>query len=83
MSGTRASEGFHGHEPLHNKKTSSPSRDGYWFVRGFALHAALPCPSEALDFLNPTWTPTVCRIMACMAILGGLGLLFYIVLGLG
>ena len=29
-----------------------------------------------------TRTPKVCKIMAFMAILGGLGLLFYILLGL-
>ena len=28
-----------------------------------------------------TWTPKVCKIMAFMAILMGLGLLFYILLG--
>ena len=28
-----------------------------------------------------TWTPKVCKIMACMAIITGLGLLFYILLG--
>ena len=31
---------------------------------------------------NPTWTLKVCKIMDFMAILGGLGLLFYILLGL-
>ena len=34
----------------------------------------LPC-------LYPTWTPKVCRIMAFMAVLTGLGPLFYILLG--
>ena len=29
----------------------------------------------------PTWTPKVCKIMAFMAIIRGLGLLFYILLG--
>ena len=29
----------------------------------------------------PTWTPKVCKIMAFMAIIMGLGLLFYIFLG--
>ena len=31
---------------------------------------------------TPTWTPKVCKIMALMAIIMGLGLLFYILLGL-
>ena len=31
--------------------------------------------------LGPTWTPKVCKIMAFMAIIMGLGLLFYILLG--
>ena len=30
---------------------------------------------------TPTWTPKVCKIMAFMAIIMGLGLLFYILLG--
>ena len=30
---------------------------------------------------NTTWTPKVCRIKAFCAIVGGFGLLFYIVLG--
>ena len=33
--------------------------------------------------LNPTWTPKVCKIMAFKAIIKGLGLLFYILLGFG
>ena len=32
-------------------------------------------------YLNPTWTPKVCKIMACMAVILGLGLLFHILLG--
>ena len=28
-----------------------------------------------------TWTPEVCKIMASMAVIMGLGLLFYILLG--
>ena len=37
---------------------------------------------EALSgFLNPARTPKVCKIMAFMAVIMGLGLLFYIVLG--
>ena len=31
--------------------------------------------------LPATWTPKVCKIMAFMAIIMGLGLLFYILLG--
>ena len=31
--------------------------------------------------LNPTWTPKVCKIMAFRAVIMGLGLLFYILLG--
>ena len=31
---------------------------------------------------TPTWTLKVCRIMAFMAVIMGLGLLFYILLGL-
>ena len=30
---------------------------------------------------TPTWTPKVCKIMAFWAIIKGLGLLFYILLG--
>ena len=30
---------------------------------------------------SPTWTPKVCKIMAIMADIMGLGLLFYILLG--
>ena len=30
---------------------------------------------------RPTWAPKVCKIMAFMAIIMGLGLLFYILLG--
>ena len=33
--------------------------------------------------LGFTWTPKVCRIMAFMAVIRGLGLLFYILLGFG
>ena len=29
----------------------------------------------------PTWTPKVCKMMAFMAIIMGLGLLFYILFG--
>ena len=32
-------------------------------------------------FLSYTWTPKVCKIMALMAIIMGLGLLFYILWG--
>ena len=32
---------------------------------------------------GPTWTPKVCKVIAFMAIIGGLGLLFYIFGGLG
>ena len=31
--------------------------------------------------MSYTWTPKVCKIMAFMAIIMGLGLLFYILLG--
>ena len=31
--------------------------------------------------LSPTWTPKVCKLMAFWAIIKGLGLLFYILLG--
>ena len=31
--------------------------------------------------LRPTWAPKVCKIMALMAIIMGLGLLFYLLLG--
>ena len=34
-----------------------------------------------MSALDPTWTPKVCKIMAFMAIIWGLGLLFYILLG--
>ena len=34
-------------------------------------------------YLGNAWTPKVCKIMAFMAIIRGLGLLFYIFLGLG
>ena len=36
-------------------------------------------PVQCLE--NGTWTPKVCKIMAFMAIIMGLGLLFYILLG--
>ena len=36
---------------------------------------------ELLRPLYPTWTPKVCKIMASMAVIMGLGLLFYILLG--
>ena len=36
---------------------------------------------EGLGFMVLTWTPKVCKIMAFMAIIMGLGLLFYILLG--
>ena len=32
-------------------------------------------------YLDPTWIPKVCKIMAFMAVILGLGLLFYILLG--
>ena len=32
--------------------------------------------------MSPTWTPQVCKIMAFMAVIMGLGLLFYILAGL-
>ena len=31
--------------------------------------------------LKPTWTPRVCKIVAFMAVITGLGPLFYILLG--
>ena len=31
--------------------------------------------------METTWTPKVCKIMALMAVIMGLGLLFYILLG--
>ena len=34
-------------------------------------------PSGA-SCLSPTWTPKVCRIMACLAMFRGFGLLFYL-----
>ena len=34
-----------------------------------------------LSILSPTWTPEVCEIMAVMALIMGLGLFFYILLG--
>ena len=34
-----------------------------------------------LDNIRITWTPKVCKIMAFMAVIMGLGLLFYILLG--
>ena len=34
-----------------------------------------------IQTLSPTWTPKVCKIMAFMAIILGLVLLFYILLG--
>ena len=50
------------------------------------LHSsAADTKAEALHDLsllfNPTWTPKVCKIMAFMAVILGLGLLFYILLG--
>ena len=42
-----------------------------------------PEPVQAkAETLNPTWTPKVCEITACMAIIIGLGLLSCILLGL-
>ena len=32
-------------------------------------------------FQNITWAPKVCKIMAFMAVIRGLGLLFYLLLG--
>ena len=37
---------------------------------------------RCLRFAACTWTPQVCKIMAYMAVVLGLGLLFYILLGL-
>ena len=37
--------------------------------------------TRSLDYGSCTWTAKVCKIMAFMAILIGLGLLFYIFLG--
>ena len=34
-----------------------------------------------MGLLSPTWTPKVCKIVAFMAVIMGLGLLFYILLG--
>ena len=34
-----------------------------------------------LGFIEFTWTPKVCKIMGIMAVLMGLGPLFYILLG--
>ena len=39
-------------------------------------------PKTRTSALNPTWTPKVCKIMAFVAVIMGLGLLFYILLGL-
>ena len=49
---------------------------------GHKLHASIAdiCPRLSAGNLV-TWTPKVCRIMAFMAIIRGLGLLFYILLG--
>ena len=39
-------------------------------------------PNRCVDEQNSnTWTPQVCKIMAFMAVIMGLGLLFYILLG--
>ena len=41
-------------------------------------------PSEGLDFIGSSGsesTPKVCKIMAFMAVILGLGLLFYVLLG--
>ena len=43
----------------------------FWETRFFLLGAVLGC----------TWTPKVCKIMAFMAVIMGLGLLFYMLLG--
>ena len=39
-------------------------------------------PNRAM-YVNGTWTPKVCRIIAFLAVLGVLGPLFYILLGFG
>ena len=44
---------------------------------------ALQPNPENLYPKKPTWTPKVCKIMAFMASIMGLGLIFYILLGLG
>ena len=46
-------------------------------------HAAIRARSGAAFFIfgGQTWTPKVCKIMAFMAVIGGLGPLFYILLG--
>ena len=38
-------------------------------------------PKVSVIVISGTWTPKVCNIMAFMAILMGLGLLFFILLG--
>ena len=49
-----------------------------YFWTGFG---ALELCQDLLKLLRLTWTPKVCKIMAFMAIIMGLGLLFYILLG--
>ena len=39
------------------------------------------CRVESFRGLGVTWTPKVCKIMAFMVVIMGLGLLFYILLG--
>ena len=38
-------------------------------------------PHPVIVTIRDTWTPKVCKIIAFMAIIMGLGLLFYILLG--
>ena len=51
---------------------------------GSGLSGVRPVRSAGRVYLEVqgTWTPKVCRIMACVAIIMGLGLLFFMLLGL-
>ena len=73
-----------------NKKLQyrTPSIDCYWVgavPKLFALlrREDLPSPLHIFNsqIRSLAWTPKVCKIMAFMAIILGLGLLFYILLG--
>ena len=63
--------------------TGSPCRSVLIGIRAWTMtsfHCVPGCFAKPGE-MTPTWTPKVCRIMAFMAIMRGLGLLFYILLG--
>ena len=66
--------------PLILRKTPFGVQSSKFRAKSLAFRSTMRS-LEVKTAQHSTWTPKVCKIMAFMAILMGLGLLFYILLG--